>query len=162
MDHHRSGTKCFLLRPHLAIHFPKSIYRHFWHQQAPHQQIHAVHHVYKIEPIPKLSGPRPTNGEDCLPMLPHDARSSHLIRMLLDRTRRPPTQPLPDATASLARCQHDAAASLARCQLPAILHVGKVGMGVSRPQRTTAMPTSHAATATVPAPLQCSIRIAYK
>ncbi|KAL6003056.1 hypothetical protein ACLOJK_023279 [Asimina triloba] len=66
--------------------------------------------------------------------------------------------------ASLARC-------LARlpprrtppsCQLPAIPHVGKVGVGVSRPQRTTAMPTSSAiqdaAAATVPAP----IRIAYK
>ncbi|KAL6001458.1 hypothetical protein ACLOJK_007196 [Asimina triloba] len=60
------------------------------------------------------------------------------------------------------RCQHDATASLARCQLPAIQHFGKVGVGVSRPQRTTAMPTSHAATATVTAQLQCSIRIDYK
>ncbi|KAL6001863.1 hypothetical protein ACLOJK_040427 [Asimina triloba] len=59
--------------------------------------------------------------------------------------------PLPDATASLARCQ-----------LPVIPHVSKVGVGVSRPQRTTAMPTSHVAAATVTAQLQCSIRIAYK
>ncbi|KAL6001861.1 hypothetical protein ACLOJK_040425 [Asimina triloba] len=59
--------------------------------------------------------------------------------------------PLPDATASLARCQ-----------LPAIPHVGKVGVDVLRPQRTTAMPTSHASAATVTAQLQCSIRIAYK
>ncbi|KAL5985394.1 hypothetical protein ACLOJK_027378 [Asimina triloba] len=60
------------------------------------------------------------------------------------------------------RCQHDATASLARCQPPAIPHVGEVGVGVSRPQRTTAMPTSSAiqdaAAAIMPAP----IRIAYK
>ncbi|KAL6001503.1 hypothetical protein ACLOJK_007241 [Asimina triloba] len=71
--------------------------------------------------------------------------------------------PLP-ITTSLARC-------LARlpprrtppsCQLPAIPHVGKVGVGVSRPQRTTAMPTSHVAAATVTAQLQCPIRVAYK
>ncbi|KAL5979546.1 hypothetical protein ACLOJK_019452 [Asimina triloba] len=67
-------------------------------------------------------------------------------------------------TASLARC-------LARlpprctppsCQLPAIPHVSKVGVGVSCPQRTMAMPTSHAAAATVTAQLQCPIRVAYK
>ncbi|KAL6001169.1 hypothetical protein ACLOJK_006901 [Asimina triloba] len=73
-----------------------------------------------------------------------------------------PTQPLPDATASLVRWQHDATASLARCQLPAIPHVGKVGVGVSRTQRTTAMPTSHVVAATVTAQLQCPIRVAYK
>ncbi|KAL5994082.1 hypothetical protein ACLOJK_034953 [Asimina triloba] len=72
-------------------------------------------------------------------------------------------KPLP-ITASLARCLASLPPrrTLPSCQLPAIPHVGKVGVGVSRPQQTTAMPTSHAAAATVTAQLQCPIRVAYK
>ncbi|KAL6000288.1 hypothetical protein ACLOJK_023983, partial [Asimina triloba] len=96
---------------------------------------------------------RPLPPERCQGALPPPIRP-RCHRPCCPRSR----CPLPDATASLVRWQHDATASLARFQLPAILHVGKVGVGVSRPQRTTAMPTSHAAAATVTAQLQCPIR----
>ncbi|KAL5981689.1 hypothetical protein ACLOJK_015752 [Asimina triloba] len=90
----------------------------------------------------------------CHPSPPERCQGA-LSPLVRPRCRRPccPRSrcPLPDATASLARCQ-----------LPAIPHVGKVSVGVSRPQRTTTMPTSHAAAATVTAQLQCPIRVAYK
>ncbi|KAL6001167.1 hypothetical protein ACLOJK_006899 [Asimina triloba] len=100
MDHHSSGTKRFLLEPISPFIFPNPSVVIFVHQQAPHQQIHAIHHVHKIEPVPKLSGPHPTNGEDRLPMRPHDARPSHLVRMLLDRTRHRLARPLPHSSAT--------------------------------------------------------------
>ncbi|KAL6001166.1 hypothetical protein ACLOJK_006898, partial [Asimina triloba] len=135
MDHHSSVTKRFLLEPISPFIFPNPSVVIFVHQQAPHQQIHVVHHVHKIELVPKIVCP-------CAPTTLAQATSSECCWT-------------EHATASLARC-------LARlpprrtppsCQLPAIPHVGKVGVGVSRPQRTTAMPTSHAATATVTAQL---------
>ncbi|KAL5985307.1 hypothetical protein ACLOJK_027288 [Asimina triloba] len=49
----------------------------------PHQQIRAIHHVHKIEPVLKLSGSHPTNVGDYLPMLPH----SHLVQTLPAQTR---------------------------------------------------------------------------
>ncbi|KAL5989339.1 hypothetical protein ACLOJK_010229 [Asimina triloba] len=90
-----------------------------------------------------------------------DPNAAKELRHRLCRTRVRPRSPAHHCLHTL-RCQHDATASLAHCQLPAIPHVGNVGVGVSHPQRTTAMPTSSAiqdaATATVSAP----IRIAYK
>ncbi|KAL5974169.1 hypothetical protein ACLOJK_030832 [Asimina triloba] len=160
MGHHSSGTERFfseLIRP---SNLPKlavfvSVFNKAWISgsrpfiDAAHGPLHSVHSPPAAKraspPCPSSRRPRPSSP-----------RSRPLPRP--ERCR----CPLPDATASLVRCQHDATASLARCQLPAIPHVGKVGVGVSRPQRTTAMPTSSAiqdaAAATVPAP----IRIAYK
>ncbi|KAL5988796.1 hypothetical protein ACLOJK_026898 [Asimina triloba] len=67
------------------------------------------------------------------------------------RTRIRP-KPLP-ITASLARClaRLPSRRTPPSCQLPAIPHVGKVGVGVPRPQRTTVMPTSHATATTATA-----------
>ncbi|KAL5989103.1 hypothetical protein ACLOJK_027205 [Asimina triloba] len=158
INHHKGHTKRFLLRPHLAIHFPKSIYRHFRHQQAPHQQIHAVHHVHKIEPVLKLSGPHPTNGEDHLPMLPHDARSSHLVQMLLDQTRRP--------SAHAARRHRLARPMPARCHrlarpLPAARHSacrqGRCGhVALTANHGDADIPCRHSYS------IRTAIRIAYK
>ncbi|KAL5995874.1 hypothetical protein ACLOJK_025946 [Asimina triloba] len=73
-------------------------------------------------------------------------------------------QPVLPITASLARylARLPPQRTPPSCRLPAIPHVSKVGVGVSRPQRTTAMPTSSviqdAAAATVTTP----IRVAYK
>ncbi|KAL6006484.1 hypothetical protein ACLOJK_037438 [Asimina triloba] len=137
MDHHSSDTK---RRSSSRPRRPDAAAR-------ARRDEHPLPQAFATLPMNPL--PRP---ERCQGALPPPVRP---------RCRRP-CCPLPDATASLVRCQHDATASLARCQLAAIPHVGKVGVGVSRPQRTTAMPTSSAiqdaAAATVPAP----IRIAYK
>ncbi|KAL5973132.1 hypothetical protein ACLOJK_037158 [Asimina triloba] len=43
----------------------------FRHQQAPHQQINVVHHVHVIDPVPKLSGPHPTDVGDRLACIAH-------------------------------------------------------------------------------------------
>ncbi|KAL5984934.1 hypothetical protein ACLOJK_038771 [Asimina triloba] len=142
MGHHNSGTKRFLLRPHLAVHFFPNVSASF--PQHPRlQQLSTMIRPSSCRRQPEARCRRPSAHAVDSPCCPS-----------------PPRSP----TASLARC-------LARlpprrtppsCQLPAISHVGKVGVGVSRQQRTTAMPTSSAiqdvAAATMPAP----IRVAYK
>ncbi|KAL6000154.1 hypothetical protein ACLOJK_034832, partial [Asimina triloba] len=35
-----------------------------FHWQALHQQIYTIHHVHKVEPVPKLSGPHTTDARD--------------------------------------------------------------------------------------------------
>ncbi|KAL5984933.1 hypothetical protein ACLOJK_038770 [Asimina triloba] len=148
MGHHSSGTKRFLLRPHLTVHFFPNVSASF--PQHPRlQQLSTMIRPSSCRRQPKA---RCRRSPRCRRPSAHAVDSSCCPS--------PPRSP----TTSLARC-------LARlpprrtppsCQLPAIPHVGKVGVGVSRPQRTTAMPTSSAiqdaAAATVPAP----IRVAYK
>ncbi|KAL5986836.1 hypothetical protein ACLOJK_015170 [Asimina triloba] len=101
----------------------------------------AVHHA----------GHRPINAS-CRP-LSRSPAARHTHRPS-QRTHVPSTTPTPAARvrhhpATFADDAFTASALLARCQLPTILHFGKVGVGVTRPQRTTMMPTSHAAAATV-------------
>ncbi|KAL5972913.1 hypothetical protein ACLOJK_039719 [Asimina triloba] len=154
MDHHKGHTKRFLLRPHLTIHFSKTCCCHSRHQQSLDQWIQVVHHA----------GHRPINAS-CRPLARSPAaRHTHRPSQ---RTHVPSTTPTPAARvrrrpATFADDAFTASALLTRCQLPTIPHVGKVGVGVSRPQRTTTMSTSHAAATTVTAQLQCPIRVAYK
>ncbi|KAL5979953.1 hypothetical protein ACLOJK_039065 [Asimina triloba] len=164
MDHHKGHTKRFLLRPHLTIHFLQNLLLPFSSSTKPGS----------VDPGRSSCWP-PSPSSASTPTSQHAATATaspaptadvaaHALATASVRCPCCPRSccPLPDATASFARCQHDATASLARCQLPAIPHVGKVGVGVSSPQRTTTMPTSHAAAATVTAQLQCPIRVAYK
>ncbi|KAL5986397.1 hypothetical protein ACLOJK_014730 [Asimina triloba] len=96
----------------------------------------------------------------CRPSLPEAAA----IIARDDADARTRIRPRPSASCNAHRClaHLPPRRTPPHCQLPAIPHVGKVSVGVSRPQRTTAMLTSSAiqdaAAATVPAP----IRIAYK
>ncbi|KAL5972665.1 hypothetical protein ACLOJK_039470, partial [Asimina triloba] len=156
MDQREGNTDRFLLKLHLAVESPKSLLLPFpnineaWIGRSRPFIMQAT---IPIKACCRLSPPE---------VVAITARDNADARCRRSRRTRVRPSSLAHHRLHMLRCQHDATASLARCQLPAIQHVGKVGVGVSRPQRTTAMPTSHAATATVTAQLQCSIRITYK
>ncbi|KAL5998329.1 hypothetical protein ACLOJK_009269 [Asimina triloba] len=162
---HHPGHQVFGAVRHRPATFPPSsshLCQHDATASLAHCQLPAISHVGKVGV--GVSRPQRTTA------MPTSHAATAIVTAQLHRskvTRDSDTSSGPSSfwrrpPSSSHLCQHDATASLAHCQLPAIPHVGKVGVGVSRPQRTTAMPTSHAATAIVTAQLQCSIRIAYK
>ncbi|KAL5978953.1 hypothetical protein ACLOJK_018848 [Asimina triloba] len=158
MDHHKGHTKRFLLRPHLAVHFFQMYLHHF-------HSIHASSKHLTSRSMASIMSTRSSQSRNCRDCTQRTAKIvCPCAPMTLAQATSFECCWTEHTTASLAHC-------LARlpprrtppsCLLPAIPHVGKVGVGVSRPQRTTAMPTSHAAAATVTAQLQCPIRVAYK
>ncbi|KAL6011775.1 hypothetical protein ACLOJK_002240 [Asimina triloba] len=85
---------------------------HKGHTKPLHQQIYTIHHVHKVEPVPKLSGPHTTDARD-QPEAAAIAARDNAITARDDADARTRVRPSPPAHHRLARLppRHRLAAS---------------------------------------------------